>query len=63
MTTAPPAIQLGPAPDIDVTVRTLTSETCRWPEGDPRESGFHFCGRKTTSSGPYCEAHATVAYQ
>src|SRR5689334_13015943 len=32
--------ELGPAPSIPVTVETLTSLTCRWPEGDPKASDF-----------------------
>jgi GcrA cell cycle regulator len=56
-------IELGPAPDIAVTVATLSQHTCRWPEGDPNSAGFHFCGRSTSAPGPYCAAHAAVAYQ
>jgi GcrA cell cycle regulator len=55
---------LGPAPEIPVTVATLTGQLCRWPEGDPKEAGFHFCGRrKAGSPGPYCGAHAAIAYR
>lgn len=36
---------------------------CRWPIGDPREAGFHFCARKQASGLPYCEHHARLAYR
>jgi GcrA cell cycle regulator len=55
---------LGPAPAIPVTAATLTAELCRWPEGDPKQAGFHFCGRpKAGVPGPYCGAHAAIAYR
>jgi GcrA cell cycle regulator len=55
--------ELSPAPEIPVTVQTLTDRKCRWPDGDPKLPDFHFCGRSTMgSSGPYCAAHAAIAY-
>ena len=54
--------KLGPAPELAVTVQTLTGSTCRWPEGDPRTPVFHFCGRKPESSGPYCKPHDWIAH-
>src|SRR3974390_1504525 len=38
----PPPHALGPAPEVPVTVATLTGEVCRWPEGDPKQAGFSF---------------------
>jgi GcrA cell cycle regulator len=56
--------ELGPAPDLPVTVQTLTANTCRWPEGDPKLAGFHFCGRtKPHAAEPYCVVHAAIAYR
>ncbi len=56
--------ELGLAPEIPVTVQTLTGRNCRWPEGDPKLPGFHFCGRqKTELRGPYCGAHAAIAFR
>lgn len=46
-----------------VTVRTLKESMCKWPYGDPSSSEFHFCGQGNNGTGPYCEAHAAVAYQ
>jgi GcrA cell cycle regulator len=54
--------KLGPAPETPVTVQTLTANTCRWPEGDPQIPGFHFCGRKPASAGPYCGPHDWLAH-
>jgi GcrA cell cycle regulator len=40
----------------------LSAHTCRWPIGDPREPGFHFCGAPSMATKPYCEKHAAIAY-
>ncbi len=54
--------ELGPAPEIPVTVQTLTERVCHWPRGDPKIPGFHFCGPpKARASVPYCGAHAAIA--
>ena len=45
-----------------VDMRDLDSETCRWPLGDPREAGFHFCGCMVTDGSIYCSAHHSRAY-
>ncbi|MBL1419246.1 MAG: GcrA cell cycle regulator [Alphaproteobacteria bacterium] len=47
----------------NISIFELTEYTCRWPEGDPSNNDFHFCGGRNNGSGPYCEAHAAVAYQ
>lgn len=55
------AIAAGPvAPGC--TLFDLTRSSCRWPLGDPRESGFRFCGL-ASSGGSYCCEHAALAYQ
>ena len=56
-----PVPELGPAPDIPVTVATLTATTCKWPLGDPKAPGFHFCGRAKLFDRPYCPHHAALA--
>lgn len=40
----------------------LTGPTCRWPFGDPKEPGFHFCGKPALPGKPYCGEHAAIAY-
>src|SRR5262249_45378750 len=42
-------------------VFALTTETCRWPFGDPGRPDFYFCG-DLVARGPYCERHRAVAY-
>jgi GcrA cell cycle regulator len=54
---------LGPAPERPVNVSTLSAESCRWPEGDPKHEGFHFCGRAAEAGRPYCRHHAAIAYR
>lgn len=44
------------------TVLTLNESMCKYPIGDPTDSGFAFCGR-ASASGPYCADHARLAYQ
>jgi GcrA cell cycle regulator len=39
------------------TILTLTSFTCRWPVGHPRESSFFFCGAPVPFEHPYCPHH------
>jgi GcrA cell cycle regulator len=41
---------------------SLTEKTCKWPIGDPLLEDFHFCGRNSDDSAPYCEFHAKRAY-
>ena len=57
--TLPP---LEAAPEGLVTMETLTEASCRWPEGDPKRPGFHFCGRRRAAGVPYCAHHAAIAY-
>lgn len=44
------------------TVNDLTSTSCRWPIGDPKDEDFHFCGKTALPGKPYCLEHAAVAY-
>jgi len=41
----------------------LTEKTCRWPLGDPKKAGFHFCGGRSLPGVPYCASHTALAYQ
>ncbi len=45
-----------------LSVGRLTDATSHWPIGDPRAPSFGFCGRSKSSSVPYCEHHAAIAY-
>ncbi|MBW3097492.1 GcrA family cell cycle regulator [Pseudohoeflea coraliihabitans] len=41
----------------------LTEKTCKWPNGDPLQDDFHFCGNDSDESSPYCGYHAKLAFQ
>ncbi len=51
---------LGDAPATPVTVLTLRRGVCHWPEGDPKDPAFQFCGR--AADGIYCAHHVRRAY-
>ncbi len=55
--------ELGAPTDRPITVQTLTGITCRWPIGDPKMHGFHFCGRDKPEGRPYCGHHAAIAFR
>ncbi|MGB1026659.1 MAG: GcrA family cell cycle regulator, partial [Rhodospirillaceae bacterium] len=40
----------------------LGANSCRWPIGDPKEPGFHFCGKMAIPGKPYCGEHCAIAY-
>jgi GcrA cell cycle regulator len=58
-----PIEELYIPPAERASILTLKEAMCHWPIGDPGEEEFHFCGRKTSGSVPYCEHHARLAYQ
>jgi GcrA cell cycle regulator len=61
----PPPIEAKPmANGKYATMMTIRDHMCKWPIGDPGQSEFRFCGRKTEDKDePYCTAHSRVAYQ
>jgi GcrA cell cycle regulator len=46
-----------------VGIQALNQATCRWPIGDPQRDGFGYCGARSLTGRPYCEAHAKLAYE
>ena len=40
----------------------LEARDCRWPIGDPRQDGFHFCGARQAPDRPYCAEHWQLAF-
>lgn len=46
-----------------VSLLDLTERMCKWPIGHPGEADFHFCGKPSVPSVPYCEAHCKEAFQ
>lgn len=49
-------------PEERIGLLSLTEKTCKWPIGDPLMPEFHFCGRDSEETGPYCEFHSKRAY-
>lgn len=41
----------------------VTERECLWPIGNPRETGFHFCGALAEPDRPYCTDHCALAYR
>ena len=41
----------------------LNERTCKWPNGDPLDEDFNFCGNDSLETGPYCTYHARIAFQ
>ena len=39
------------------TLQQLTSDTCKWPVGDPQGPDFFFCGAAPRTGCVYCAAH------
>ncbi len=61
---APVPLEPKPLPSGEfATVLTLTNHICKWPIGDPATPEFRFCGRKSSAASPYCDSHASQAYQ
>ena len=44
------------------TLTDLSSQTCRWPIGDPKHENFRFCGKPVAAARPYCPEHCAAAY-
>jgi len=60
----PQPIRLVEIPKSErVSILMLSDKTCRWPLGDPGSEDFCFCGHTPKAGLPYCEYHASLAYQ
>ncbi len=51
------------APGGKVSLLELTEKMCKWPIGHPGEADFHFCGKPSAPTFPYCPEHCGQAYQ
>lgn len=51
-----------PRPAKAVTLGTLSTGMCSWPEGEPGTEEFRFCGRPVVPGKPYCAEHCARAY-
>lgn len=58
-----PQIKLPEFKGRGVKMIELDARMCRWPNGDPKEETFNFCGCDAIAGLPYCEVHARAAYQ
>jgi GcrA cell cycle regulator len=45
------------------TMSNIEAGECRWPIGDPRQDGFHFCGAQQVLGKPYCQAHCSQSVE
>jgi len=50
-------------PSKSFTLLDLKESMCRFPVGDPFESGFHFCGEPKTKGSSYCARHHSLCWQ
>lgn len=55
--TAPP-----PPSGKIITMGMLTAGMCNWPDGEPGEDDFRFCGEQVIEGKPYCQHHCERAY-
>lgn len=58
-----PAIKLPEFKGMELKLEELKERMCRWPNGDPRDENFSFCGCEAIAGLPYCDAHCRAAYQ
>lgn len=45
-----------------VKMEELTAGMCKWPEGEPDQEDFRFCGQPAIEGKPYCAVHCARAY-
>ena len=55
-------IKKKPRPAEIIDLGSLRPGMCSWPEGDPGEPDFRFCGIPAIIGKPYCEKHCIIAY-
>ena len=48
--------------ETNIPLVKLDNHTCRWPQGDPRDDDFCFCGKRVKMGQTYCEEHSAIAY-
>lgn len=60
----PAALIIFDAPESqEISLEELKGTTCHWPNGDPLEPDFSFCGQPTEDpKRPYCPYHLQLAY-
>lgn len=58
-----PTIKLPEFKGKGIKLEELDARMCRWPNGDPRDETFNFCGCDAVAGLPYCDDHCRAAYQ
>ena len=58
---APPPVVVAPVP-LPASPRMPGVSRCQYPEGDPREPGFHYCEAPVVGAGPYCATHEALCW-
>ena len=58
-----PRPPVAPVKSGKTTLLDLSDKVCKWPIGHPGEANFHFCGKPSNPSFPYCLDHCAQAYQ
>lgn len=60
---APVIPEIAPPPLKHPNTRHISRDQCCWPEGDPKQNDFFFCGRLPIPGKPYCPHHYARAYK
>ena len=56
-------VTAAPRKPVRTTLLNLSEKICKWPIGHPGDADFHFCGKPSQASFPYCSEHCAIAYQ
>lgn len=59
---APVMLSEAPKP-LRLTLLELTSKSCRYPSGNPREASFSFCGNFTAAGTSWCSYHRSIVFR
>lgn len=49
-------------PGRECSIWELDATRCRYPIGEPRKPGFHFCGQQPIEKSPYCAVHHRLTH-
>lgn len=60
---ARPSVRLPEFRGKEIKMADLGAQSCRWPNGDPQDESFSFCGCEAVAGLPYCDDHCRAAYQ
>ena len=55
-------IRQKPKPVKVISLEKLRTGMCSWPDGEPGEEDFRFCGQPIIEGKPYCLHHCERAY-